>query len=359
MTELNFNNLKKTTMTLIFELNDCFINLNSMVHLLPIKKININQIKKTKKCKLPFCDIPGSIISLRYKDPKGNCIIRGIIKTQKFFKNSVAIDISTKIKNLSLKISPNKIQSCGAISRENCIEAINYIIEYFNDINDNINYIKNNIDDYNECVQWLEDNMKGEEFENIFYEEQNNKNMVLNIKHIEKVFEIKLDYNVPNHLNSRIINFLLKYTDEGLIYYSEYISKIKNILRFEPIYQKKISILSINEVMVNYNYKLGYKVDRKKLNELINGKNGFYSDFDPALSDCVTVELPYDDSKFKNKKKKNKIAHHTFLIYSSGAITQSGPGIFTNFEELNLMENAFNLFFKTIKEFENEIKFKI
>ena len=84
----------------------------------------------------------------------------------------------------------------------------------------------------------------------------------------------------------------------------------------------------IAEAMVNYNYSLGFEVDRTRLNQFIDGQNGFISRYNNALANSVTIELPYDPPKGTAiKRRKNKVPHHTFLVYKSGSVTQSGPGV--------------------------------
>lgn len=332
---IQFEDLKITTMTLIFEL-DGSINKLSTFHLLPITKINIKPQRESNKCKLPYCGIHGAIISLRYRNS-----VRGIIKnTKKNFKNAVTVDICTSLKNLSLKISPNTIQLCGAMSRENGIEAVQYVLNYLNDIKLNINYIQQHPEEYQEHVAYLKENSKGELTDKVIYDCYNTTNGILYIEKTVPDYFIK-----PVALNTPLMNFLWSLTNDQL-YYQDYTAILDNLIYLKPVYNEDLGLKSVNEVMVNYNYNLGFKVNRDQLHQLIDNRNGFYSHYDNALNNSVTVELPYDDSVlvYKAKKKKKKIAHHTFLIYSSGAVTQSGPCLG------HIMKEAYELFIQTIDE---------
>ena len=96
--------------------------------------------------------------------------------------------------------------------------------------------------------------------------------------------------------------------------------------------------------MVNYNYDLGFDIDRWKLYSHINGLNGFSARYENTTDHCVTIQLPYEipDHLLDVIVKKNKTQKHSFLVYKSGLVTQSGPC-----EELS--REAYNLFNSTIK----------
>lgn len=354
---IQFKDLKITTMTIIAEINGT-IGIRSAFHLLPITKISLKQHRESKKCDLPLSPIPGAILSMRYKE-NGREMVRGIIRNdKKSFKNSITLDISTKFKNLSLKISPNTVQLCGAPSRDVGTEATNYIIEHFKSIKENLEYIRNHMDDFTLCFEWLKDNARGMESDKIIYHQFICKNVIVNVE------DTVLDYNIkivssPDYLNAKIIKFLYTFA-EDMFYHSDYINKISHIPNFTSIYQEDLNIGKINEVMVNYNYNLGFTVNRDKLNELIDGRNGLYSHYDSSLVYCVTVELPYEQIlDYTAKKIKKEIPHHTFLIYSSGAVTQSGPCSSTQpGRGSTIMEEAFNIFMKTIDEIKDDIMIK-
>lgn len=102
-----FESLKITTITLIISLSG-YVFLDEAFALLPITRIELPPSKRvTQKFKIPHCKIPGSILSLRY-----NGYTKGIIRTvsKKAFKNSITCDISTREKNVSLKLSRTKMQ---------------------------------------------------------------------------------------------------------------------------------------------------------------------------------------------------------------------------------------------------------
>ena len=347
---IKFKDLVITTMTQVNMIQGS-IDIMSAFHLLPITKMILKNNRDSLKCKLPLCETRGAILSMRHKK-----MVRGIIRNTNefFFKNSITLDISTAVKNISLKISPNTIQLCGACSRQNGIEAATYIIDYLIDIKKQVDYIENHLDSYNECIAWLNE-AKGVPHIKIVYEEFPTKNLIYRIRHEVPDYLINF-HHIPLHLDHQIMTFLISLSTD-MTYHSDFMNKINNILKFKPVYEGDLAIYKTNEVMVNYNYNLGFRVNRDRLNELIDGKNGLYSHYDNALVNSVTVELPYDTLlDYTSKKLKRGISHHTFLIYGSGAVTQSGPCSSSQPGRCStIMEEAFNTFMSTIMEIKDEI----
>jgi len=356
---IDFQDLKITTMTLVFEL-DTMINKGAVFHLVPITKMEIDKHYHAQKYVIPVSTIPGSILSIKYRN-----MVRGIIENNKrrFFKNTVPAKMSTSMKNVSLKISPKTLQLCGASSRANGLEASQYMIQHIMTIKKTMDCIKNNPIVFNQCVAWIEQETRGEMIEKTIIKEYAKKRVLLRVhRQIPDYTIIIPDIDEQSSLgHDDILVFLLSLASDQQ-YYSDYMHKIKNIIHLDSIVDNHvddINILRINEVMVNYNYNLGFRVNRDELNRLMNGRNGLYSYYDNALVNCVTVELPYDDKllTYKAKKMKKEIAHHTFLIYKSGAVTQSGPCSNTQpGPSGKLMEHAYNTFMKSVKEIEDLIR---
>jgi hypothetical protein len=332
-----FENLKITIITLVVELSDN-VNIKEAFLMLPITKIDIGTIKDTNKCKIPHCSIPGSILSMRFK---GN--VRGIIKnTLDPFKNAVTLDISTIKKNISLKLSANCIQMCGASSKDDGIEAANHIIEHLNKIQILIEKIKNT--DITEMVNWVKINSKGQDImRNIVNKKQfTNISLLINKNFTDNL--IKIPNDIPSNFDLEIAKFFISFI-EDFVYHSDFCHKIDFISKVDSVINTKLFLKNIDEVMVNYNYSIGFKVNRTKLNNFIDGKYGFISRYNNALANSVTIELPYDNpNRAHIKRRKNKVPHHTFLVYRSGSITQSGPGG-------KIMRDAYYLFMNTINEF--------
>lgn len=339
-----FEDLKITTMTLIFTL-DGFINLDIAFHLVPVVRTSeITNQKKSWKCKLPHHPIPGSIVSMDYQG-----MTRGIKRTSSdtYFKNSITIHISTKDKNVSIKICPQKIQMCGASSLENGKEAARHTISHLIEANEVIRDMNMNKEMKNKTFEWLLRVSKGEPFMRI---------SLLSVKEMSNGKRMEIYEEVPDHrlvrpetrnfppwINPRHLKYLLSLQDD-LEGYEPYEKKLLFIFKIESDFiQGSLEILNIDQAMVNYNYSLGFEIDRVIMDSMIDGM-GVVSRYDNSLNNYVTIEIPYTPKNNSlMRRKKDKVPHHTFLVYRSGSITQSGPG-----EEL--MKSAYETFTNAVSK---------
>lgn len=341
-----FESLKCTTMTLIMGLTS---GVNSWVafQLLPITRIEMIQTKVSSKCKLPHHKVPGSILSMRHLG-----YIRGIIRNHLTpFKNAVTIDISTTVKNINMKLSTFSIQMCGASSREDGIEAATHVINHLKYIQYILSKIQANPDLSMQCLEWVSDNTRGEPIEKKCMESRQYINLCLNIiRDLEEFTIIKPRHSIPEDIDEEITLFLLGLCDDYL-YHGDMMQKLKFALKVPGVIEESLELETVEEAMVNYNFSLGFEVDRSKLNSLINGRNGFYSHYDNALSHHVSVELPYQPASGTSiKHRKNKVPHISFLVYRSGSVTLSGPG-------RKIMEVSYYLFMETISEIRSYIEY--
>lgn len=343
-----YDKLKVTTMTLVAVLTNS-INIDLAFQLLPV--CTVSGKKVYEKNKLPFINSPGAILSLRFRKK-----IRGIVRNNLVpFKNVVTMDICTSRKNISLKLSSTSAQICGASLKEDGIEAINHLFRHLRVIQGVINKIHTNYKNFTACCEWIKSITKGEKVQRVYSEQKNYSNISLNIRRTMDDFYVVKPVKTPESIDTDFANFLLSFCDEFL-YHSLYCKKIDFILTIinSPgvhVIHEPIEIKTINEVMVNFNYSLGFEVNRSLLNELIDGRNGFMSRYNNALSTSVTIELPYESLENSAiKRRKNKVPHHTFLVYRSGSVTQSGPGG-------KEMERAYYLFMSLICELRPYIEY--
>lgn len=341
-----YEDLRITTITMIITLNNG-VNTDIVFHLLPITRIAVQQTRESSKCKLPHCTIPGSILSIRYRDST-----RGVIRSiNNPFKNAVTIDISTVKKNISLKLSSFSIQMCGASSREDGIEAATHLINHLRNIQRILNKIRENRQLALETIAWVKNSSRGLLTERPYYEDRKYPNVVMRIHRNKEDYLITPPtIPIPDNLDHDIAAFLFSMFDD-FIYHGDLCSKMDCIPNIHSVINEPLEIESVDEAMVNYNYSLGFEVDRTRLNEFIDGRNGFISRYNNALATSVTIELPYEPPPGRAiKRRKNKVPHHTFLIYRSGSVTQSGPGG-------ELMRQAYYLFLNTIQELQPYIQY--
>jgi TATA-box binding protein (TBP) (component of TFIID and TFIIIB) len=284
-----FEDVPISTQTIISVSNLKF-NLNLLYQYLPITEYIIIKKKRGRKKKVevvnPNLNIaPGSIISIQNKTNIRGSILKESKKENKtYFLNSITIVMVLENgKLINSKISQNgKLQITGCKNMEQCVEMIHYLF-----------------------------------------------------KHIK---EIEVQIGQPM--------FSLKYG-----------SKSTNS---NPIF-------IFNVVMKNIDFKVNFNINREKLNIFINDNTNFCSLFESSVNTGVNIKIKsnysyennldsieimpnltvkknvvpfsaytsYLDEKEKKKENK-KEKYHTFLVFHSGSIIQSGSGpemnnVYTNF----------------------------
>lgn len=297
-----FESCKLTTMTLVFNLEGN-VSLDPAFSLLPITHIDfIPPKRQRKKLDLPHGN-PGDILSIRYSGET-----RGIVRSASkgYFKNSITIDLSTKNKNVSIKLSRSKIQMCGASSEEQGREGAQYLLDHLLAIQDELDYLQSS-EKAEETYEWLVERSKGQP---IACEEG-------------KDYEIIIP-ELDNAPDMRIAKFLSRQCEE-FTYYSHLVDELKWILSIKQVTTRPLEIKKVLKVMVNYNYNLEFQVDRYKLYEEMLDNNGFFSSYNNLIEHCVKIKLPYIPEE-EGTRKKNKVPCHCFLVYKSGVVTQTGPG---------------------------------
>lgn len=347
-----YEDLKITTMTLIMTLSGV-VDTTAAFNLLPITRIIVQQTRESAKCKLPHCKIPGAILSMRTRTS-----VRGIIKnTVPPFKNSITLDISTTKKNISLKLSPETIQMCGASSLEDGIEAANHIVSHLDKIQYILDKMHQNINSTLEAIKWIKQVTRGEQLIREHVEEKSTPTLCMRIiSHTQDFGIIRCALSVPEDFDAEIVDFLFSFCYD-FMYHSDMCKKLDFITNIKRVYSKQVQVTSVDEVMVNYNFNLGFQVDRVALNSLMDGRNGFVSRYNNALSTPVTIELPYEiDEPEENKegptkRKKNKVPKMSFLCYRSSSITYSGRGV-------ENMRDPYYLFMQTLSELRPFIEYK-
>lgn len=341
-----YEELRVTTITLVMTLSGTVYTENAF-NLLPITRVEIQQTRESSKCKLPHCSVPGSILSMRYKQNT-----RGIIKNKtQPFKNAVTIDISTTKKNISMKLSGSSIQMCGASSKDDGIEAATHVLNHLKKIQYMLDIIQNDTNKGSKEIEWVKMNTLGNVIIKDFYEIRHCNNVTLRIYRTINDNEIIKPINpIPDNLNIELTLFLLSLCDD-FRYHSDMCLKLNHIPNVLNVIEQPLNLKHVGESMVNYNYSLGFQVDRNILNQLMDGRNGFISRHDNALNSSVTIELPYELPHIAvTKRRKGKIPHHTFLVYKSGSVTQSGPGG-------EIMRDAYYLFINTIANIAHLIRY--
>lgn len=333
-----FKKHKVTTMTLVIPLTG-IINLDAAFALLPVTPIEVEMPKSpSQKLKLPHHPVPGSILSMRY-----NGSSRGAAQpNKKSFKNMITIDISVKTKNLNLKLSKSNIQMCGAKSEEQAREGVGYILQHLKHIQEKFTVMNNENLKLQSTFSWIRIATKGR-----FVPHEIKDNDGVRIIGDHRLVRPPKPY--PAHVNTEIADLFLNQMHE-FHYYNDFCHEIEILKNIPNIITENLEIDQVYKVMVNYKYNLGFEVDRFQLTTLINGLNGFYSQYDNVLEHNVTIHMPYKlPEGQKSLRKKDKVPCHTFIVYKSGIVTQSGPGE-------DLMEDVYYKFMNIIKDILPQIK---
>lgn len=357
-----FEQQTPTTMTLIFTL-DGVINLPFAFEVLPITPVHFDVPKRQrKKIDLPHLAVPGAILSMRYSGRT-----RGVVRSQKptYFKNSITIDLCSEQKNISIKLTKSKIHMCGASSEIQGREGAQLLLDHLLRLQDEMDYISNSPGEILAVLCWIENLVKGEETTRIVqrlervtqYDEKKRKYVRVNVlvsdgERTDYKINTPLNLNYDDCPNPRIAKFILAGIDEYK-YYSELENKIEFIRNEVNIIDRPLQICDVIKVMVNFNYKLGFFVDRYSLGNNMPTEDGFFVSYDNCVDYSVKIKLPYAPDKLEEKtvRKKNKVKCHCFLVYKSGVVTQTGPGG-------ERMKYAYDLFWKNILKIKESIMLK-
>ena len=292
--------LPLTTMTYVVSLQGN-INLEAVYELFSIINIQIHQTRKNvKNIKIPY--IPGNegmIYDINYK---GNT--RGIVKkrSKKFFKNSVLLDLGLKEKNVAIKISNTSFHITGVKEYQNVIDSTEYLIKFLYTIQEHLDYIGNNPEEIAKIDNWILKNVKG----------PNDTLIPIN--------------KVNDNINLSILNFLTSSLWE-FTSFEDFYTVFQWTLGCREIITSDLNITGNKLIMTNYNYDLGFLINRDELAQRLKNETNFVVIYDNSVNYYIKIELPYiRDESFDKIRKKPKVPKHTILVYKSGKVTQSGPG---------------------------------
>lgn len=311
----DFDQLEVTIMVVIAQLAGN-IDIDSIFPLLEITKVPLVESKRrSKRPKIPTCNIRGAILSARYRG-----VSRGIAR-ESYFRNSILVDISNGDKNINIKLSRNSMHICGSKSIEMARDAVNLLLDK---VGQAASFLSSFQERKEELIPQITKMTKGHP---VFVEGR--------LRH--RMAEATSD--------DELIRYLLQLAGE-FSYHEDFLTHLDWMSQLDKVMELPQDnvrgtpqITELTKVMVNYNYELGFPIDRRLFVEAIDGINGFTASYENTLQHNVTVILPYYDPTRKAKKK----TCHTFIVYRSGFVTQSGP------DEVR-MKQAYDLFRETIEK---------
>jgi len=149
-----------------------------------------------------------------------------------------------------------------------------------------------------------------------------------------KIVDMKISRNKIHICGAKSMQAINTYANTILRYINDIEKKLRkegdSILSVYPLTIKKI-----DKSMINYNYNIGFKINRLKLYEILTN-NGFICKYNNSINHLFCARLPYKCDNIKRKKM-----YHSFMIYRSGSITQSGP-------DENMMKEAYDKFMNLV-----------
>lgn len=291
---IDFEYIPITTMTLIFPLST-ILDYKTLFPLLPITYVKEEKIYKKKKVKLPDCKEPGAILTAQYIN-----LFRGFQRggsKEKHFKNSIMIDICTRVKPINIKLFKNKIQLTGANNIDVALEAVGYIISIINHIQSIITYTNEHEKERDAVISWIKDNCRDGDY-------------------------IKLPSKLPESKDAKILTFYLRQLGEIPLYDNavKEIECLKNIKQIYTDPSTPLSFTTVNKAMINYHYNIGSAINRFNFAKIFENDTRFCVRYNNAKDHAVNIDMPYEYDEKKNKSKK-----HTWMVYQKGAVCQSSP----------------------------------
>jgi hypothetical protein len=270
-------------------------------HIFNDKNERVRSISGSRKS-IEYFGIEGIIVSVCYKKN-----IRRGMRTGAM-NNMVSIDIQYGGKNIHMKLSANCICSVGTSQIESGKKVVNKLLEHITELQNWLNF-SNSLDTdlKKKNIDWLINNL--------------NK-----YKQGTRSKEIIKDLVIPEEMNSKFINLLLKYFDD----FDDF-EKFKNHLDFFSeellLCDKKIecskftifnSVYHVRPIK-NPNFEMPlYKLAPFLANIGVNVS--FHNDFSEGCNVCFDVDEEKEGFNHEDKSYK-----HRFTIYMTSKIRQSSP----------------------------------
>jgi phage anti-repressor protein len=262
------------------------------------------KIKAPPRCKYKYIGPRGTIIGMKY-DGKRRGVFEEKNKGKKDMKNAIEIDLCISTKYVNVKLYKNNIHICGAKNFEMIHDTFNVLNEHFVRIQEQLAYSRVNYEILNTMIL----HAKGQAF----------------IKGKKERHELIIPEEIDDNLTIYCSNLNSISNWETFEQYCNWVRRIKTI---------QTGIFSIDSIFtsnVNYNYKLNFEIDRKKMRDEIKKIAGFTSRYDGKQSRNVRVELEINPKELEGRpfKKKNVKPKHTYIISGSGSIMQCSPDLNT------------------------------
>jgi len=114
-----------------------------------------------------------------------------------------------------------------------------------------------------------------------------------------------------------------------------------------------VSAINLEVIMRNFDFFLGTTIDREVLARLMKQFEDFHTSYEAGINNGVSIKALVDPNRVEytqtGKVKRKKPKTHSFIVFQSGSVIQSG-------KDLGAMEKVYNTFRKCIQQIEDDIK---
>jgi len=328
-----FSGIRPSTITMVARLRGT-IDVHGMMHdfiqVVPGRIVPSRRKSKSRSnVKLQTLSSPGSIYSIR--GPSGT---RGIVcsASTKCFRHAETLRIEIRTKILCIKIASSSIHITGASSLEDGNEAAEWAVYHILTIQKALDNIRQNPELAAETVAWVYQALEGPN---------------------DTINEVS-ENEIPEYLDTTLAALLMSYTIDYLSFelyktkVDHFMTTDRNVFIPDETHGD-LAFIKSTPIMANYNYSLGFEIDRIQLKKKIRGMHGFAPRFDNNSETSVIIELPYEDNR--EEQSKNPTPHHTFTVHMSGEITQCSP-------PWSKREEAYNIFMQSVLSIKDDIILK-
>jgi TATA-box binding protein (TBP) (component of TFIID and TFIIIB) len=295
----DFSNIKISTETIIAVSNQTY-DLNLLYNYLPITEYVVVQRKRGRKKKTEVIDpnkhVPvGSIISVQNKTNVRGAVIKKKKESKTYFLNSITVILVLEhAKIINVKISKNgKFQITGCKDNSHFLKCVEYIYKHIKQVEEQI----------------------GENICTLKNPDEHHLRVIFNI--VMKNIDFKIGFSIQR---DKLDTFISLNTDFTSHFEGSITTGVNIKLKSRNPYESKLNCLQIIDGETKYSI-----VD--------------YKDY-----------LSFLDEKEKKKESK-KIKYHTFLVFCSGSIIQSGSGP----DMESVYKDFMNILLKNRKEFEEQL----
>lgn len=330
-----FKKLNPTTITVTSPLKG-EINISNLIWFLKLSDYPVVPKKTSSKKKISFPILENKdIVSACYEN-----FYRGCLKRNKCFKNSVTCDITISSnrdsaangvkKNVITKIYKETIHFVGVKFIENFEPIFTSVVQIINDLNRKIRFDGTEGPNLLKICQILDDACATQS-------QKLPLELLLSLQNLVPIMDETLH------------NWLQIETVENIKLFSLFLSclghKSPEDLRDFRICTENLDYTNFNIAMINFNYNLGFKIDLDNLCRYIKAlpETSFVISYDNMMDHSGKITSAYKRTNDTKIRKKNKKTKHTFIVYKSGIVTQSGPGG-------EVMEDIYNKFIQLIKD---------